>query len=148
MKRGTFLFCLVPMLAAAAAAGAQPPTRPCNSRGVPTTLFFDVDSSTINPQSRSTLDNLADTLSRLPHERILIVGHTDTSRSRSYSYGLSRRMARSVADYLASRGVMLNRMEELGVGWSRPLIRTAPRTREPRNRRVEVTICLAPTSGN
>jgi outer membrane protein OmpA-like peptidoglycan-associated protein len=76
----------------------------------------------------------------LPEHRdrvFLIEGHSDTLGSDEYNLDLSQRRAEKVRTFLASQGIMLDRLHVKGVGESRPLILTGSIDEQAINRRVE-----------
>ena len=77
---------------------------------LPDGVTFDVDSATLKPQFRTTLDQIAQNLSTYPDSLIDVYGHTDSTGSDAYNQGLSERRARTVADYLSMRGVSAARV--------------------------------------
>jgi outer membrane protein OmpA-like peptidoglycan-associated protein len=60
---------------------------------------------------------------------------------------LSENRARSVADYLASRGVQSERMATRGFGESQPTADNATEAGRAQNRRVEIRITPATGAG-
>lgn len=101
---------------------------------------FDVDSSTIRPQFRSTLDDISRTLSSYPETYIDVYGHTDSDGSDAYNLALSNRRAESVANYLTTRGVNRARIATQGFGESQPIASNATAEGKQQNRRVEIRI--------
>lgn len=101
---------------------------------------FDVDSATIRPAFRSTLDEVAQTLSNYDETYVDVYGHTDSDGSDAYNLGLSQRRAQSVADYLVARGVNRARIETQGFGESQPIATNATPEGKQQNRRVEIRI--------
>jgi outer membrane protein OmpA-like peptidoglycan-associated protein len=99
---------------------------------------FRTGSAELTRESLGVLDSLAATLLALPDIRVEIGGHTDNTGSAALNQRLSLARARSVMQYLSSRGVPLSRMSAVGYG---PRIPVAPNnTAEGRaqNRRVEL----------
>ncbi|MFN2259839.1 MAG: OmpA family protein [Parasphingopyxis sp.] len=101
---------------------------------------FDVDSSSLRPEFRATLDDIAETLNSYPETYIDIYGHTDSDGSDAYNLSLSERRAQAVADYLVSRGVSRARIETRGFGESQPIASNATAAGKQQNRRVEIKI--------
>lgn len=101
---------------------------------------FDVDSSQIRPQFRTTLDEISQTLASYPETYIDIYGHTDSDGSDAYNLDLSNRRAQSVASYLTSRGVNRARIATEGFGESQPIASNATAAGKQQNRRVEIRI--------
>jgi outer membrane protein OmpA-like peptidoglycan-associated protein len=107
---------------------------------LPDGVTFDVDSSTLKPQFRTTLDRIADSMVRYPDSLIDVYGHTDSTGSDSYNQSLSERRASTVANYLISRGVSAARIRSQGFGETMPVASNATVEGRARNRRVEIKI--------
>lgn len=107
---------------------------------MPSGITFPVDSSAIQPQFRTTLDQVAQTLSSYNQTYIDVYGHTDSTGSDAYNQSLSERRAQSVADYLAMRGVARARMGVRGFGESQPIASNDSEAGRAQNRRVEIKV--------
>ncbi|BCI71280.1 rickettsia 17 kDa surface antigen family protein [Sphingomonas sp. S17] len=107
---------------------------------LPSGITFAYDSSTVQPQFRQTLDQVADILSQYKQTYIDVYGHTDSTGSDSYNQALSERRAVAVADYLASRGVQPARIGTRGFGKSQPIASNDTDAGRAANRRVEIKI--------
>ncbi len=107
---------------------------------LPDGVTFDVDSATLKPQFRTTLDQIAQNLSTYPDSLIDVYGHTDSTGSDSYNQGLSERRARTVADYLSMRGVSAARVRSQGYGETMPVATNDTDAGRALNRRVEIKI--------
>ncbi|WP_119081793.1 OmpA family protein [Altererythrobacter sp. B11] len=103
-------------------------------------VTFPVDSTTISPSFRATLDNVAQSMIKYPNSLIDVMGHTDSTGSDSYNLDLSRRRAESVANYLVSRGVSRARIETVGYGEQYPVASNDTPEGRAQNRRVEIRI--------
>ncbi len=103
-------------------------------------VSFDYDSATIKPAFRNTLDKLADLLRKYDRTVVHVVGHTDSRGSEAYNQSLSERRARSVVDYLISRGVPADRLRSEGRGEHEPRDTNATEAGRQLNRRVEVYV--------
>ena len=101
---------------------------------------FGSDSAELTPASRQMLDATADELARHPDMRVEIAGHTSSTGPAEYNQDLSERRARSVADYLVSRGLDADRFTVTGYGESEPIADNATREGRAKNRRVEMRI--------
>ncbi|MDY7226324.1 OmpA family protein [Hyalangium rubrum] len=102
------------------------------------TVHFDYDQATIQPRSYSLLDKVARILVTHPEiVRVTIEGHTSDEGTANYNRGLSQRRAEAVRDYLAGKGVTLERMEPKGFGEDRPVQSNATEAGRIANRRVE-----------
>jgi len=107
---------------------------------IPGDVTFATDSASIKPQFYGPLDQVAATLNQYPETYIDVVGHTDNTGSFDYNQQLSEARARSVADYLSSRGVYPPRINIGGAGETMPKASNATAYGRQENRRVELTI--------
>jgi peptidoglycan-associated lipoprotein len=83
-------------------------------------VFFVLDSSELTPQARSTLDKQAQWLQTYNRYNFTIEGHADVRGTREYNLALGAWRAHMVRDYLAARGVDVNRMHTISYGKERP----------------------------
>lgn len=107
---------------------------------LPDGVTFAVDSTTISPAFQKTLDEIALSLKQYPDSLIDVYGHTDSTGSDAYNQSLSERRARSVADYLAMRGVASSRIRSQGFGEQYPIASNDTAEGRALNRRVEIKI--------
>lgn len=107
---------------------------------MPSNVTFPVDRYDIQPEFRSTLDGVAQTLSSYEQTYIDVLGHTDSDGSDAYNQALSERRAGAVADYLAMRGVARARMGVRGYGETAPIASNATADGKAQNRRVEIKV--------
>ena len=109
-------------------------------------ILFDLNSSDLRSESRTTLRQLAENFAQYPDNQLIVEGHTDSSGSDEYNQRLSERRAASVADYLIDNGVRASAITVYGYGEMRP--KSTNDTAEGRqlNRRVEINI-RAPQQG-
>jgi len=114
---------------------------------MPSGITFAFNRFDVQPQFRPTLDQVAHTLSAYPQTLLDIYGHTDSVGSDAYNQTLSENRARSVADYLASRGVQSERMATRGFGETQPIADNATEAGRAQNRRVEIRITPATGAG-
>lgn len=103
-------------------------------------VTFAVDSTTISPNMRAVLDNVAQSMITYPNSLIDVMGHTDSTGSEQYNLDLSRRRAEAVANYLVSRGVSRARIETIGYGEQYPVADNSTPEGRAQNRRVEIRI--------
>ncbi len=69
------------------------------------TVYFDFDSAALTPAAKAKLDSLVDIIKHSTEvESVSIIGYADAIGAADYNYGLSKRRAKSVERYLASRG--------------------------------------------
>ncbi len=102
-------------------------------------VLFAFGKADLKPEFEPMLDKVAETLVSNTDVRILIVGHTDTMGPASYNQTLSERRAKTVADYLMSKGVTADRMTVTGVGETQLIVPTPDQTPEPKNRAVVIS---------
>ena len=107
---------------------------------MPSGITFPVDNYTIQPQFRTTLDNVASTLASYNQTYIDVLGHTDSTGSDAYNQTLSVNRATSVANYLEMRGVARARMGVRGYGETMPIASNDTETGRSQNRRVEIKV--------
>ena len=105
---------------------------------IPNDVSFDVNSATIRSAMRGVLDPFAAALRDDPNARVMIVGHTDNTGPDSVNNPLSHERARSVYDYLSSRGVSASHMQTAGRGEREPVADNTTESGRARNRRVEI----------
>lgn len=104
--------------------------------------FFFFDRYDLKPSAMQRLDELAAKLNQLGPAvtGVSIVGNTDAIGTEEYNQALSERRARSVADYLAQRGVNPSIMTVRGDGKRNPVASNETAEGRAQNRRVDVTI--------
>jgi len=99
-------------------------------------LLFDFDSAELRPESITELERLVKFMGDVPFATVLIEGHTDSKGSDAYNLKLSDRRAKSVYDYLTSRGVDPGRLSSIGKGESMPIADNDTEEGRQQNRRV------------
>ena len=107
---------------------------------IPGDVSFDPGRADIRPNFRPVLDQFAQSLVQNPGSVIQIIGHTDASGNDAANLQLSRQRANATRDYLASRGVPMNRMATDGRGEHEPLASNDTEAGRARNRRVEIFV--------
>jgi outer membrane protein OmpA-like peptidoglycan-associated protein len=85
------------------------------------TIYFDFDKDMLRSIHEKDLERAASMLKRLPNLMLFIEGHTDQKGSVQYNQKLSERRAKSVMDYLNTRGISSRRMKSAWYGESRPI---------------------------
>ena len=83
-------------------------------------IFYDFDKATLRPESKEALDEIATMLEDNPNVSIEMGAHTDRKGSEEYNIRLSERRAKSVVDYLISKGINPQRLTSMGYGKSHP----------------------------
>jgi hypothetical protein len=103
-------------------------------------VFFDWDSTKLNPQSMQVIGQAAAAFKSRNGTGITATGHTDTSGGDAYNMALSLRRANTVKDALVQNGVPAGAINAVGVGKAGLLVPTPDGVREPQNRRVEIVV--------
>jgi outer membrane protein OmpA-like peptidoglycan-associated protein len=110
------------------------------ARGDLPKIQFEFDKADITPESNQTLDLIAQVLRSDEHLKLMIFAHCDAVGTDEYNLDLSQRRAKSVSDYLASKGVYPPSMRHRGFGSSKPVADNATDEGRAKNRRVEFYI--------
>jgi outer membrane protein OmpA-like peptidoglycan-associated protein len=116
-------------------------TAPDGTPALSVLVNFASGSAVLTPASQRALDPVGQALASpaLASFRFRIEGHTDTTGDPGSNQLLSERRAAAVRDYLMQRyGVDGRRLEVVGLGETRLLVRTGDEVPEIRNRRVQV----------
>ncbi len=107
---------------------------------LPDGVTFDVGSATLKPAFRDTLDKVAQSLIQYPNSLVDVYGHTDSTGSDAFNQTLSENRARTVMNYLISRGVPAARLRSQGFGETIPVAENTTEAGRAKNRRVEIKI--------
>jgi outer membrane protein OmpA-like peptidoglycan-associated protein len=111
---------------------------------MPGGILFDSGSYMLKAQAQRALNQVADILLTYPQTDIVVSGHTDSIGRDDYNRLLSESRARTVSDYLISRGVQQYRISWLGYGKTLPIASNDTELGRQRNRRVELEIRVNP----
>ncbi|GLR17013.1 OmpA family protein [Portibacter lacus] len=103
-------------------------------------LYFAADSSSINKDSYSALNEVYDFLEENPNIRIEIGGHTNGIPPSAYCDKLSTERAKEIAEYIIRKGIRPSRLEYKGYGKRKPIASNDTKEGRKRNQRVEITI--------
>ena len=107
---------------------------------LPDGVTFDVGSATLKPAFRETLDKVAQSLIQYPNSLVDVYGHTDSTGSDAFNQTLSENRARTVMNYLISKGVPAARLRSQGFGETMPVAENTTEAGRAKNRRVEIKI--------
>jgi len=103
-------------------------------------VFFDFDKSSLKAESFVELDRVVKLLNENPSIEIEMSAHTDSKGSDDYNFKLSDNRARSVKEYLLSKGIDEKRIVSQGYGETRPVVPNDTDENRQLNRRVEFKI--------
>ena len=80
------------------------------------TIYFENNSYGIRAKEEEKLDKLALILNKYKKLKIDVIGHTDSKGSKEYNMELSHKRAKSVKEYLLTKGVDSQQLNTLGMG--------------------------------
>ncbi|MFL5740675.1 MAG: OmpA family protein [Flavisolibacter sp.] len=103
-------------------------------------VFFDFDKWDLRPESFVELDRVVKLLQENPTIEIEMSAHTDNRGSDEYNFKLSDNRARSVMEYILSKGIDPKRITSHGYGESKPVVPNDTDENRQLNRRVEFKI--------
>ena len=103
-------------------------------------VFFDFDKYDLRPESYVELDRVVNFLKDYPNVEIEMSAHTDSKGSDAYNFTLSDNRAKSVRDYILSKGIAPGRIISQGYGETKPVATNDTDDGRQLNRRVEFTI--------
>lgn len=109
------------------ACGAQP-------------IHFDLDSSTLKPETTVTLKAIAACLAEHKTWTVRCEGHADERGSTQYNLALGDRRARAVSKYLVDGGIEKARVDTISYGSEKPANPAHEDVAWAQNRRVEFRI--------
>jgi OmpA-OmpF porin, OOP family len=100
-------------------------------------INFDLDKSSIKPESMGTLNMIVQILKDNPDIKFEIDGHTDNTGSASHNMTLSQQRADAVKSQLVTMGISSSRLTSKGFGDSKPISDNNTSDGKANNRRVE-----------
>ncbi|WP_282133187.1 OmpA family protein [Cellulophaga baltica] len=80
------------------------------------TIFFNTNSSYLNPDAFPELDKVVAYMKEFPNARVEVGSHSDSRDSDRYNLWLSDRRAKSTVSYIVSMGISENRITGTGYG--------------------------------
>lgn len=102
-------------------------------------LQFDINKSTIRPESYASLDRVAELLVN-KNFSLKLAGNTDNTGNFQHNMALSKERAEAVKQYLVSKGANPSRIEAVGYGSTQPIATNDTPEGRQQNRRVEFTL--------
>lgn len=103
-------------------------------------IAFAAGETQILADSDGLLDRLVATIQRCPDAVVEVGGHTDSDGSPPKNLDLSRARAEAVVSYLASAGVLRERLTAAGYGETRPIASNSTPEGKVQNRRIEFIV--------
>jgi outer membrane protein OmpA-like peptidoglycan-associated protein/tetratricopeptide (TPR) repeat protein len=103
-------------------------------------IFFDINKYELKPESQVELDNLVQLLKDNPALKIQINGHTDNVGKPADNLVLSDNRAKSVVQYLTSKGIDAKRLSFRGYGDTQPVSDNKTEESRAENRRTELKV--------
>lgn len=106
-------------------------------------VLFDFNKSELKPEGLRQLDDLYSQLSSINPKNgsVLVLGYTDRIGKEAYNEALSERRARSVMDYLITKGIPADKISAKGMGEANPV--TGSTCGDDMKRAAKID-CLAP----
>lgn len=103
-------------------------------------VFFDFDKWDLRAESHLELNRVVKLLEENPAIEIEMSAHTDSYGTEEYNFTLSDNRARSVMEYILSKGIATHRIRSQGYGETRHVAPNDTPENRQLNRRVEFTI--------
>ncbi|MEY2924393.1 MAG: hypothetical protein RLZZ337_941 [Bacteroidota bacterium] len=103
-------------------------------------IFFDTDKYDLKPASSTELEKLYTFLINNGSTKIEISGHTDNVGVSVHNLKLSENRAKSVYNYLVTKGIDSNRLSYKGYGDTKPIADNASAEGRSKNRRTEFKV--------
>jgi OmpA-OmpF porin, OOP family len=103
-------------------------------------VLFETGQATLLPGAALKLDPLVEYMRSHPNSSLVIEGHTDSIGSSGYNQQLSQARADAVRNYLATKGIPMERMLARGMGEDFPVTSNESAAGRQQNRRVEVFV--------
>ncbi len=101
-------------------------------------IYFDLDSSNVRADFRSTIEAHAAYLAANPDASISLEGHADERGSREYNLALGERRALAVRKQLVLLGASAGQAQAVSYGEERPVMVGSDEESYALNRRVEI----------
>jgi outer membrane protein OmpA-like peptidoglycan-associated protein/Tol biopolymer transport system component len=103
-------------------------------------IFFDVNKTTLKPESAMEIENAYKLLAENPTIEIEISGHTDNTGGAATNRKLSEGRAAAVVNALKDKGIDPSRMKSVGYGPDRPIASNKTEAGRSQNRRTEFKV--------
>ena len=103
-------------------------------------IEFEPASTVLAAGGKDNLEKVVSFLQNQAGVKIDVFGHTDSQGKDAYNQKLSDGRAKSVMDYLVSRGIAAERLSSKGFGETQPIASNETKEGRAKNRRVELLI--------
>jgi peptidoglycan-associated lipoprotein len=103
-------------------------------------VFFELDEAELDDVGRKTAQSNADLLKKYQSWVVTVEGHCDERGTAEYNLALGERRARATLDYLAAKGIQVNRMTIVSYGKERPLCQEQAEPCRAKNRRAQFLV--------
>lgn len=104
------------------------------------TLFFLLGKDELTPESKAEADKIYQDFVERKSPEIWVVGHTDTVGPDAQNVQLSVKRAEKVRQSLIKLGIPAENIQVSGSGERDLLVKTPDNTKEPKNRRAEISV--------
>ena len=104
------------------------------------TLFFEFESDVLTAESQALIPEVLAVVRQHVVQDVVVIGHTDTMGTQQANYDLGMKRALMVRNLLVDAGLDGSTIDVTSVGELDPLVKTPDETREPRNRRVDISV--------
>jgi outer membrane protein OmpA-like peptidoglycan-associated protein len=111
--------------------------------GVSTDAYFD-SYNRLTPSAYLLLDQIVKIMNKYPEIKIEAGVHTDNTETPKAKLYLSQVYAKTITDYLTSKGIDPKRLIGKGFGGTRPVSRNSTEEERKWNRRIDFTILKQP----
>lgn len=105
-------------------------------------ILFPSGLASLKPAAKSRIGKMGDILKKYPENKILIIGHTDSTGKATTNQRISKQRADAVKVLLIGRGVPAGRITTMGMGESQPVSTNKTKRGRATNRRVEMQITM------
>ncbi|MEY3432596.1 MAG: hypothetical protein RL131_532, partial [Bacteroidota bacterium] len=103
-------------------------------------ILFETGSFKLLSESMGELDKVVSILQDNPGIKVELSGHTDATGNPEDNQKLSEARAKSVVDFLISKGISANRLSYKGYGSTKPIASNETDEGKALNRRTELTV--------
>jgi len=103
-------------------------------------IFFGNNETSLRPESETELIKIVGLLNENPNLKVQISGHTDNVGKKEANQLLSLNRAKSVVNYLVSKGIQSGRLTPKGYGDTKPVAPNDTDQGKSLNRRTEINV--------